>query len=185
MLLDELNESRLNHVRIPIGYWAFDISGGEPYVQGQLPYLKKAIIWAETHRLKVIVDLHGKLLPTSFYQLFSMYLYDVCVHRRAWKSEWVSVFAWHRDGLLRFTHKKIASIILVEGYPFRMCSFNSRLRSYDTLLNSQWQTKDTYVQRTNAIIEKLAKEYKNNPIVTIIAPLNECVFIWPSCIPIF
>lgn len=23
----------LNHVRIPIGYWAFDISAGEPYIK--------------------------------------------------------------------------------------------------------------------------------------------------------
>jgi glucan 1,3-beta-glucosidase len=51
--------ARLNHVRIPIGYWAFDVSGGEPFIQGQLPYLKKAISWAGKHGLKVIVDLHG------------------------------------------------------------------------------------------------------------------------------
>ncbi|KAF9531919.1 glycoside hydrolase family 5 protein [Crepidotus variabilis] len=49
----------LNHVRLPIGYWAFDISGGEPFIQGQLPYLLKAITWAQNHGLKVIVDLHG------------------------------------------------------------------------------------------------------------------------------
>jgi Cellulase (glycosyl hydrolase family 5) len=108
MQLDELNESRLNHVRIPIGYWAFDISDGEPYVQGQLPYLDKAIIWAQTHKLKVIVDLHGKQLFTSFYQPIPIYLFNLCVHRRAWKSKWVGVSALHvvRDGLLRFTKKK-------------------------------------------------------------------------------
>ncbi|KAJ3564549.1 hypothetical protein NP233_g8229 [Leucocoprinus birnbaumii] len=49
----------LNHVRIPIGYWAFDVSGGEPFHQGQLPFLQKAITWAQNHNLKVIVDLHG------------------------------------------------------------------------------------------------------------------------------
>lgn len=56
-----LNSSflRLNHVRIPIGFWAFDISGGEPYAQGQLPYLQKAVTWAAKHNIKVIVDLHG------------------------------------------------------------------------------------------------------------------------------
>ena len=52
--------NRLNHVRIPIGYWAFDVSGGEPFIQGQLPYLNKAIGWAQKYNLKVIVDLHGK-----------------------------------------------------------------------------------------------------------------------------
>ena len=49
----------LNHVRIPIGYWAFHLMEGETYIQGQLPYLKKAFKWAEKHDLKVIVDLHG------------------------------------------------------------------------------------------------------------------------------
>ena len=32
---------------------------GEPYVQGQLPYLDKAVGWASAHGLKLIVDLHG------------------------------------------------------------------------------------------------------------------------------
>ncbi|WVF72839.1 hypothetical protein IAT40_007657 [Kwoniella sp. CBS 6097] len=49
----------LNHVRIPIGYWAYDISAGEPYHQGQADYLDKAIGWARNHGLKVMVDLHG------------------------------------------------------------------------------------------------------------------------------
>ncbi|KAF8910118.1 exo-1-3-beta-glucanase [Gymnopilus junonius] len=49
----------LNHVRLPVGYWAFDVSGGEPYVQGQVPYLLKAVSWAQNHGLKLILDLHG------------------------------------------------------------------------------------------------------------------------------
>lgn len=35
------------------------MSAGEPYLQGQAPYLDKAIGWARNHNLKVIVDLHG------------------------------------------------------------------------------------------------------------------------------
>jgi glucan 1,3-beta-glucosidase len=50
---------RLNHVRIPIGYWAFEVGPGEPYIQGQLPYLETAIQWAGNYGLKVIIDLHG------------------------------------------------------------------------------------------------------------------------------
>ncbi|KAK2813237.1 hypothetical protein FQN50_000915, partial [Emmonsiellopsis sp. PD_5] len=49
----------LNHVRIPIGYWAVAPLEGEPYVQGQLEYLDKAIGWAREAGLKVIIDLHG------------------------------------------------------------------------------------------------------------------------------
>ena len=49
----------LTHVRIPIGYWAFEVGPGEPYISGQLPYLQNAIGWAAIHNLKVIVDLHG------------------------------------------------------------------------------------------------------------------------------
>jgi hypothetical protein len=54
-------EFSLNHVRIPIGYWAFDIQSGEPFHNGQLPYLEKAFQWAAVYNLKVIVDLHGGL----------------------------------------------------------------------------------------------------------------------------
>ncbi|THU98415.1 exo-beta-1,3-glucanase [Dendrothele bispora CBS 962.96] len=49
----------LNHVRLPIGYWAFDVSRGEPFIQGQLPFLNNAVTWARNHGLKLIVDLHG------------------------------------------------------------------------------------------------------------------------------
>jgi aryl-phospho-beta-D-glucosidase BglC (GH1 family) len=49
----------LNHVRIPIGYWAYDVGPGEPYISGQHNYLLQAIAWAATYNLKVIVDLHG------------------------------------------------------------------------------------------------------------------------------
>lgn len=49
----------LNHVRIPIGWWALDKDGTEPYPQGQYPYLFKAVEWAKKHGLKVMIDLHG------------------------------------------------------------------------------------------------------------------------------
>lgn len=49
----------LNHVRIPIGYWALDTSRGEPYPQGQYPYLFKAVGWAKKHGLRVMIDIHG------------------------------------------------------------------------------------------------------------------------------
>ncbi|KAF8808111.1 glycoside hydrolase family 5 protein [Phlegmacium glaucopus] len=49
----------LNHVRLPIGYWAFEVSGGEPFVQGQLPYLIKAVNWAKANGLKLLIDLYG------------------------------------------------------------------------------------------------------------------------------
>ena len=79
---------RLNHVRLPIGYWAFDVSGGEPYIQGQLPYLTKAVSWAQTYGLKVIVDLHGMcriiFLLTTFPDPRYAYF------RGPWKSKWVS-----------------------------------------------------------------------------------------------
>ncbi|KAF9509204.1 glycoside hydrolase family 5 protein [Hydnum rufescens UP504] len=49
----------LNHVRIPIGFWAFDTTGGEPYITGQFPYLRAAVTWAQNHGLFVLIDLHG------------------------------------------------------------------------------------------------------------------------------
>ncbi|KAI5117542.1 hypothetical protein M0805_004371 [Coniferiporia weirii] len=52
-------EAGLNHIRIPIGYWAFEVGPGEPYIQGQLPYLKRVIDWAGHYGLKVMIDLYG------------------------------------------------------------------------------------------------------------------------------
>lgn len=59
---DDFNQiaaAGLNHVRIPIGYWAISPLDGDPYVQGQLPVLDKAITWARSAGLKVMLDLHG------------------------------------------------------------------------------------------------------------------------------
>jgi glucan 1,3-beta-glucosidase len=50
---------RLNHVRIPIGYWTYEVGPGEPYIQGQHDYLLRAVSWAAKYNLKVIIDLHG------------------------------------------------------------------------------------------------------------------------------
>lgn len=55
----EIASFGLNHVRIPIGYWALNPLNGDPYVQGQLPILDKAIGWARKAGLKVMLDLHG------------------------------------------------------------------------------------------------------------------------------
>ncbi|KAJ1855267.1 hypothetical protein GGH12_003700 [Coemansia sp. RSA 1822] len=49
----------LNHVRIPIGHWAFAPDPNEPYVQGQIPYLERIIRWIGKHGLNAVIDLHG------------------------------------------------------------------------------------------------------------------------------
>ncbi|AAS50513.1 AAR146Wp [Eremothecium gossypii ATCC 10895] len=49
----------LNIVRVPIGYWAFELLEDDPYAQGQEEYLDKAIEWSRAAGLKVWVDLHG------------------------------------------------------------------------------------------------------------------------------
>ena len=56
---NEIASMGLNHVRIPLGYWALNPLPGDPYVQGQLPILDQAIGWARTAGLKVLLDLHG------------------------------------------------------------------------------------------------------------------------------
>ena len=55
----EIASVGLNHVRIPIGYWALTPVDGDPYVQGQLAILDNAIGWAKEAGLKVMLDLHG------------------------------------------------------------------------------------------------------------------------------
>ncbi|KAL6714150.1 hypothetical protein ACLMJK_008644 [Lecanora helva] len=56
---NQIAQAGLNHVRIPIGYWAVNPLDGDPYVQGQLPILDQAIQWARGAGLKVLLDLHG------------------------------------------------------------------------------------------------------------------------------
>lgn len=55
----QIAKAGLNFVRIPVGYWAVIPLEAEPYVNGQLPFLDKAVSWAKAAGLKVIVDLHG------------------------------------------------------------------------------------------------------------------------------
>ncbi|KAL6453828.1 EXG2 Glucan 1 [Candida maltosa Xu316] len=55
----EIKQTGLNLVRIPIGYWAFETMDGDPYVSGAQDYLDKAIEWARSSDLKVMIDLHG------------------------------------------------------------------------------------------------------------------------------
>ena len=59
---DDFNEiagAGMNHVRIPIGYWAVAPIDDEPYIQGQLDILDQAIGWARDAGLKIMIDLHG------------------------------------------------------------------------------------------------------------------------------
>lgn len=56
---EDIKNYGFNLVRIPIGYWAFDMLDDDPYVLGAQDYLDKAIEWAHTYDLKVLIDLHG------------------------------------------------------------------------------------------------------------------------------
>lgn len=49
----------MNHVRIPIGYWSVIQDSNAPYVQGAYDWLGKALDWANSAGLKVMIDLHG------------------------------------------------------------------------------------------------------------------------------
>lgn len=55
----KIADNGFNSVRIPIGYWAFEKYGGDPYIQGAADYLDQAIGWARQTGLKVWIDLHG------------------------------------------------------------------------------------------------------------------------------
>ncbi|CDR41190.1 CYFA0S06e03532g1_1 [Cyberlindnera fabianii] len=57
--IKEIKSYGLNLIRIPIGYWAFELLSDDPYVQGQEKYLDQAIQWARTYDLKVWIDMHG------------------------------------------------------------------------------------------------------------------------------
>jgi aryl-phospho-beta-D-glucosidase BglC (GH1 family) len=53
-------DSKLNAVRIPVGWWAAkDPTPPRPYVGGSLEVLDRAFVWARKYNLKVILDLHA------------------------------------------------------------------------------------------------------------------------------
>ena len=49
----------LNHVRLPIGYWALDIKAGEPWVSGSWEYVVKAAGWCKKYGLQLMIDIHA------------------------------------------------------------------------------------------------------------------------------
>lgn len=56
----QIKKAGLNHVRIPFGYWGITPNEGDPYVsQDQLGYLDKAVGWARSNGIKILLDLHG------------------------------------------------------------------------------------------------------------------------------
>ncbi|RKP28463.1 hypothetical protein METBISCDRAFT_32190 [Metschnikowia bicuspidata] len=55
----EIKNYGFNLVRVPLGYWAFAMMPGDPYVAGAAEYLDKAIEWSHQNGLKVLIDLHG------------------------------------------------------------------------------------------------------------------------------
>ncbi|KAJ1957462.1 hypothetical protein EC988_000820 [Linderina pennispora] len=57
--LEGLADAGINWIRIPIGYWAFNLTSEEPYVDGQIPYIERILGWAREIGLKVELDLHG------------------------------------------------------------------------------------------------------------------------------
>ncbi|KAJ2761682.1 hypothetical protein H4S06_001079, partial [Coemansia sp. BCRC 34490] len=57
--LEAMAESGINWIRIPIGYWAFNLTQDEPFVDGQVPYVERLLGWARDVGLKVELDLHG------------------------------------------------------------------------------------------------------------------------------
>lgn len=57
--LAKINSLGFNAVRLPIGYWAFELLEDDPYVQGQEEYLIKTIQWCRNHGLKLWIDFHG------------------------------------------------------------------------------------------------------------------------------
>lgn len=60
----EIAGAGLNWLRIPIGFWAIETIGDEPYLEGvSWTYFLKALGWARKYGLRVYLDLHG--LPGS------------------------------------------------------------------------------------------------------------------------
>ncbi|KAF9352516.1 exo-1,3-beta-glucanase [Mortierella sp. AD094] len=57
--IKKLSQLGLNSLRIPIGYWAFLARDSDPYVQGQIPYFKQNLGWANLYNMRVHLVLQG------------------------------------------------------------------------------------------------------------------------------
>lgn len=64
--LEVLHSVGISHLRIPLGYWMFDVIPGEPFPlpTGDIAlkskyFLKRLIGWCEEIGLKIVLDLHG------------------------------------------------------------------------------------------------------------------------------
>ncbi|PWN23703.1 glycoside hydrolase [Microstroma glucosiphilum] len=60
--LDTFKSAGMNHVRIPVGYWAFiPAASGEPYLamSGQTDQLTKMLGWLNARGMYASIDLHG------------------------------------------------------------------------------------------------------------------------------
>ena len=145
----------LNHVRLPIGYWAFDVSGGEPFHQGQLPFLNNAVTWARNHGLKLIVDLRAciRLLPIP--------TTDVSVSRR-WCPR-------QSERLRQFGPKDELSHV---AYQFEQCCTHERDHQDSWCVG--WLQEDS-LRLTDRRPANMFKDQTD--VVTAIAPLNEYVHV--------
>jgi len=65
---EELVAAGISHVRIPVGYWYWDVEEGEPFPapnmddtssESPLFYLKRALTWMDELGLKGLIDLHA------------------------------------------------------------------------------------------------------------------------------
>jgi len=65
---EKISAAGVTHVRIPVGYWYWDVIEGEPFPQPNMDdsdpysplfYLRRALVWLDELGMKAEVDLHG------------------------------------------------------------------------------------------------------------------------------
>jgi len=65
---EELVQAGISHVRIPVGYWYWDVEEGEPFPAPNMDdadntsplfYLKQALMWCDELGLQALIDLHA------------------------------------------------------------------------------------------------------------------------------
>merc|ERR1711970_478837 len=65
---EKVSSAGVTHVRIPVGYWYWDVEEGEPFPspniddsddRSPLFYLKRAIVWLDELNMKAEIDLHA------------------------------------------------------------------------------------------------------------------------------
>ncbi|MDI1493603.1 MAG: glucan exo-1,3-beta-glucosidase [Ramalina farinacea] len=125
----QIQQAGFNMVRIGIGYWAFKKFGNDSYISGAADYLDKAISWAGSAGIQVIVDLHGAPGSQNGFDNSGQYTLNA---------------SWTKNGNVHYTYEVIQIIASKYGNSPTVAAIN--------LINEPFPEKLGYQEQTTTVV---------------------------------